>query len=324
MARSAGNGIVAAMRERTRSLLLVVAVLAVFALAAPGVASAQAAPAACPATFEVLHDDTVGALYLPKGHYTITLLDSAALSCAEASDLLRQFLEDWDGKLPRPWVVDAAGARFTRGANGAVGFSVAPAGGGGGGGGGGHHPSGTACPGTFQVLHNDSIGDFLVPKGNYRITLLSVGRITCSQASAYFARFLQDFDGVLPTPWVLDEETGSFMRGSRNIGFRIKGWVGPVNPSGGGSGTHPTGNRCPGTFRVLNDDSIGKLRLRKGRYRITLVNRGLSCRRASQRFTSFLQDFEGDLPRPWKLNVQTGTFTRGGSRSPGFRVKPAS
>jgi hypothetical protein len=324
LARSPGGGIVAAMRERTRSLLLVVAVLAVFALAGPGVASAQAAPAACPATFEVLHDDDVDGLYLPKGHYTITLLDPAALSCAEASDLFRQFLEDWDGKLPRPWVVEPSSQRFTRGANGAVGFTVTPAGGGGGGGGGGHHPNGAACPGTFRVLHDDSIGDFLVPKGNYRITLLSVGRITCSQASAYFARFLQDFDGVLPTPWVLDAETGSFMRASRNVGFRIKGWVGPVTPSGGGGGTHPTGNRCPGTFRVLNNDSIGKLRLRKGPYRITLVNRGLSCRRASQLFTSFLQDFEGDLPRPWKLNVQTGTFTRGGSRSPGFRVKPAS
>jgi len=114
------------------------------------------------------------------------------------------------------------------------------------------------------------------------------------------------------------------MRGSRNVGFRIKGWVGPARPSGAGGGTHPTADRCRGTFRVLNNDSIGKLRLRKGPYRITLVNRGLSCRRASQLFTSFLQDFEGDLPRPWKLNVQTATFTRGGSRSPGFRVKPAS
>jgi hypothetical protein len=311
------------MRERTRSLVVAVAVLAVAALAAPGAAGAQAVPAACPATFEVLHDDDVGALYLPKGHYTITLLDPAALSCAEASDLLRQFLEDWDGKLPRPWVVEPASERFTRGANGAVGFTLSPAGGGGGGGGGGHYPNGAACPGTFTVLHDEHIGDFFVPKGDYRLTLLSVGRITCSQAAAYFARFLADYDGVLPTPWFLDEETASFMRGSRNVGFRIKGWVGPVHPGGGGNGTHPSGDRCPGTFRVLNDDSIGKLRLRKGAYRITLVNHGLSCRRASQLFRSFLQDYEGDLPRPWKLDLQTATFTRGGSRSPGFRVKPA-
>jgi hypothetical protein len=310
------------MRERTRSLVLALAVLGVAALAAPGAAGAQAT-GACPDTFEVLHDDTVGALYLPKGNYTITLLNPAALSCADAADLFRQFLEDWDGRLPRPWVVDAQGSTFTRGANGSVGFTVASAGGGGGGGGGGHHPHGAACPGTFQVLHDDYIGSFAIPKGNYRITLLGVGRISCSRASAYFARFLQDFDGVLPAPWFLDRETGSFMRGGRNVGFRIKKWVGPVNPSGGGSGVHPTGSRCPATFRVLNNDSIGRLRLRKGPYRITLVGKGISCARASKLFTSFLQDFQGTLPSPWRLNVQTATFTRGASRSPGFRVKPA-
>ena len=311
------------MRERTRSLLLATAVLTVLALGLPGAASAQA-PSTCPDTFEVLHDDTIGALYLPRGDYTITLLSPSALSCAEAADLFRQFLEDYDGRLPRPWVVDAQGAAFTRGANGSVGFLVASAGGGGGGGGGGgHHPTGAACPGTFRVLHNDRIGSFALPRGNYRITLLGVGRISCAKASAYFARFLQDFDGVLPTPWYLDAETGSFLRGSRNVGFRVKQSVGPVVPSGGGSGVHPTGNRCPGTFRVLNDDWIGKLRLRKGPYRITLVNRGLSCRRASALFTSFLNDFDGTLPRPWRLDVQTATFTRGGSRSAGFRVKPA-
>jgi len=309
------------MRERTRPLLLAIAVLTAAALGAPGSASAQA-PSTCPSTFEVLHDDTVGALYLPRGAYTITLLSPGALSCAEAADLFRQFLEDYDGRLPRPWVVDAQGAAFTRGANGSVGFLVASAGTGGGGG-GGHHPTGAACPGTFRVLHNDYIGSFSIPKGNYRITLLGVGRISCSKASAYFARFLEDYDGVLPRPWFLDTETGSFLRGSRNVGFRIKKWVGPVHPSGGGSGVHPSGSRCPSTFRVLNNDRIGKLRLRKGPYRITLVNRGLSCGRASQLFTSFLRDYEGTLPRPWRLNVQTATFTRGGSRSAGFRVKPA-
>jgi len=311
------------MRERIRSLLVAATVLSAAALATPAVAGAQATPAPCPATFEVLHDDTVGALYLPKGHYVVTLLDPAALSCAEASDLFRQFLEDYDGRLRRPWVVNAQAASFTRGSGGSVGFSVAPATSGGGGGGGGHYPQGAACPGTFRVLHDDSIGSFAVPRGNYRITLLSVGRLSCSRASGYLARFLQDFDGILPAPWFLDPETGSFMRGSRNFGFRIKELVGPVVPSGGGSGTHPTGNRCPDSFRVLHNDSIGRLRLRKGSYRITLVGSGISCQRAAQLFSSFLDDFEGTLPRPWRLAVQTATFTRGGSRSAGFRVKPS-
>jgi hypothetical protein len=307
------------MRERTRCLLaLLVVSAAVFA--APAASDAQQ-PTACPATFEVLHDDTIGALYLPKGNYTILLLDPASLTCAEASDLFRQFLEDYDGRLRRPWVVDAQDSTFTSNPTGTRGFSVVPATSGGGGG-GGHHPVGSICPGTFHVLHDDHIGRFSVPEGHYLITLLSVGRIGCSQAATYLARFLDDYDGVLPRPWFLDPETGSFMRGARNVGFRIKQLAGPPVPHGGGSGTYPRGRRCPDTFRVLNNDSIGRLRLRKGSYWITLVNRGLSCGRASQLFTSFLQDYQGTLPRPWRLAVQTATFTRGGSRSPGFRVKP--
>lgn len=309
------------MRLHPRSALLAVAaLLTAVALITPATASAQATD--CPATFSVLHDDRIGSMSLPAGPYTVTLLDPTELSCAEASDLFRQFLESWNGQLPRPWVANAATRTFTRGSGGSVGFSVAPAGGHGGGGGGGHHPHGAVCPGTFQVLHNDRIGTFQVPEGSYQITLLSVGRITCTQAASFFASFLQDFDGILPRPWVLDPETGSFMRGSRNVGFRIKEVVGPPRPNGGGgSGTHPTGDRCRGTFRVLNNDRIGRLRLPRGPYRITVLPDGPSCARASSLFTSFLQLFTGDLPRPWRLNVRTATFTRGSSDT-GFRVKP--
>jgi hypothetical protein len=306
---------------RPRSVLLATAsILAAVALTLPAAASAQTGTAAvCPPTFAVLHDDQIGSMSLPAGPYTITV---TGLSCAQASDLFRQFLEDFDGRLPRPWVANAASRTFSRGQGGSVNFSVAPAGNHGGGGGGGHHPHGAVCPGTFQVLHNDFIGTFSIPRGQYMITLLSVGRISCARAATLFARFLQDFDGILPRPWFLDPETGSFMRG-RNVGFRIKELVGPPNPNGGGSGTHPTGNRCPGTFRVLNNDRIGQLQLPRGRYRITLVGRGFSCSQASSQFTDFLQDFAGNLPRPWRMNVQTATFRRGSS-GPGFRVKPVS
>jgi len=301
------------------------ALLLAGALAVPGEAKAQGGGAAapCPDTFEVLHDDMVGPLLLPRGAYTITLLDQSALTCADAADLFRQFLEDFDGRLPRPWVVNASARAFTRGSGSSAGFSVAPATSGGGGGGGGHHPLGSACPGTFQVLHNDRIGTFAIPKGQYVISLLAVGRMTCAKASSYFARFLQDFDGILPRPWLIDPETGSFMRGSRNVGFRIKELVGPPRPSGGGSGVHPTGNRCPGTFRVLHNDSIGKLRLRRGPYRITLLGDRLSCQAASRRFAAFLDDTDGVLSRPWVLKLQTATFTRGRGGKIGFRIKPA-
>jgi hypothetical protein len=85
-----------------------------------------------------------------------------------------------------------------------------------------------------------------------------------------------------------------------------------------------TGARCRGTFRVLHDDRIGKLKLQAGNYRITLLStKGITCSRAAILFARLLQDYDGVLPRPWALDVATGTFRRGAARV-GFRVKPYS
>ena len=273
----------------------------------------------------MLHDDSIGKLVLPKGAYTVTLLDPSALTCDEASDLLRQFLEDFDGRLQRPWVVNVSARSFTRGRGGSVGFSVTPAGtAAAGGGGGGHHPIGTVCPGTFQVLHNDHIGSFALPKGQYLITLLAVGRITCARASSSFTRFLQDFDGVLPRPWFVDPETGSFLRGSRNVGFRVKRSGRAASPERGGSGVHPSVTAVPRTFRVLGNDSIGKLRLRRGPYRVTLLGKRLSCssalasvRRASWTIPTACCRVPGcSTRRPPRSHAAAAA-------SIGFRIKPA-
>jgi hypothetical protein len=285
------------MPNRTRPLLRTILAFAATAALLPASAPAQSgASSACPATFQVLHNDKIGRLSLPAGAYTLTVRNVSRLSCQDASDLFRQFLEDWDGKLPRPWRYSVQGSgtgTFTRGAGSSVGFSVAPASNGGG---GGHHPQGTQCPGTFRVLHNDRIGSFKIPQGNYRLTLLSVGRITCSQASRYFARFLQDFDGVLPRPWQLDPGTGTFSKGHRHVGFRIKPYVPETTTArtdagaaqDGSNGQHPSGgqSKCPATFRVLHNDSIGSLRLKKGNYNVWV--KGLSCPRSSQLFAQFL------------------------------------
>ncbi len=111
------------------------------------------------------------------------------------------------------------------------------------------------------------------------------------------------------------------MKGSRHIGFRIKPYVG-----GGGSskGRHPVSGEtpCP-TFRVLNNDTIGKLSLKKGNYNVW-VRGGLTCPRSTTLFASFLDDTTGDLPSPWVLNTKTATFSRGSGSSVGFRVKPVS
>ena len=306
-----------------RLRLLWPAVLVAATLALP--AGAHAAPVRCPATFQVLNNDHIGRLSLPAGPYVIDVLDSSKLSCAGASDLFRQFLEDYNGNLPGPWVLNRSTRTFTRGAGSSTGFRVTRSSGGGGGGGGGRYPAGgKACSAPFEVLHNDHIGKLKVPKGEYRITLLSLGRISCAKASRYFARFLQDFNGRLPRPWFIDVETGSFMRGSRNVGFRVKPMGNPPNPNGGG-GRHPGKGqrRCPGTFRVVHRDRIGRLRLPAGPYIVTVLSSSLSCGSASNLFRQFLDDPNGRLPRPWTLNTQTGTFRRGKSGNKGFRVKPA-
>lgn len=303
------------------ALLLVLASLV--ALAAPSSASAQAgSESACPATFEVLHNDRIGRLQLPAGPYTITILNRS-LSCAAASDYFRQFLQDWNGVLPRPWrySVAAVGAgSFIRGAAGTFGFRVSRVSAPSGGGSGGSHGS-LACPAYFTVLHNDRIGPMRIPAGRYRITLLAIGRLSCARAASLLSRFLQDFNGVLPRPWILDPETGAFMRSNRNVGFWIEPWTPPVPPNP--DGRHPArGSRCPATFRVLNNDRIGRLRLAAGRYYITRFG-SLSCSGASALFRQFLNDVSGNLPRPWRLSVATATFTRGTGGNTGFRVKPA-
>jgi hypothetical protein len=299
-----------------RSALLLAAVVAGLLVGAPGASAQGQSQVTCPGSFEVLNDDRIGRLSLTAGPYTITLVNATALTCADASELFRQFLEDWDGRLPGGWRVDPAAALFTRGLTG-EGFRVAPSSGPPG------PPSRRVCPSYFTVLHNDRIGSFRIPRGRYRIILLSLGPLSCARASALFTRFLDDFDGVLPRPWFLDPGTASFMRGSRNVGFRIKPWSGPL-PTPNHGGRHPaTGARCPATFRVEHNDRIGRLRLRAGPYVVTRLGAGSpSCPAASRLLASFLDDPSGVLPRPWVLNAQTGTFTRGRGTGRGFRIKP--
>jgi hypothetical protein len=303
-------------------------VIGALAVAAPAQAQTPTpgpVAAVCPALFHVLHDDAVGALELAEGRYRITTFGTGAPTCSQASDLLRQFLEDWDGRLPRPWIVDAQLSGFTRGEDATTGFAVAPAaptdpdaGG------GGRHPAtGADCPGLFHVLHDDRIGTFVIPAGYYRVTVLGVGRLTCARASTLLAEFLQDFDGVLEDGWELDTTHGAFFQDdTHNSGFRLEPAV-PGEPRNDDRGTHPDdgARRCPATFRVRNNDRIGRLRLRAGRYFITTYR--LNCTAAASMFTQFLQRPSGVLPRPWRVDPAEAAFWRGRGTSIGFRVKRA-
>ena len=165
-------------------------------------------------------------------------------------------------------------------------------------------------------MHNDRIGTFRVPAGNYTITLLSVGPLSCTQATSRFASFLQDYDGVLPTPWLLDPATATFLRGAY-VGFRIEPAVTPLpgpTPSSGGL-------RCAATFRVLHNDRIGALRVPKGRYWVTRATAGSpSCAATTRLLAGFLDRPDGRLPQPWRLRASTASFTR--PSGAGFSIKP--
>lgn len=74
------------------------------------------------------------------------------------------------------------------------------------------------CPGTFEVLHNDSIGKLKIPHGNYTI---SVKRISCGSAEDNFKKFLQDPDNNLPNDWRVLVKRKKFVNRSENVAFLI-------------------------------------------------------------------------------------------------------
>lgn len=181
--------------------------------------------------------------------------------------------------------------------------------------------SAATCP-SFRVLHNDRIGPASLPAGNYTIT--TAATLSCSQASQLFSRFLQDWDGVLPTPWrVVANGSGkaTFNRGSA-FGFSVA-------RSGGGEeeGNNPVyGRLCANPFTVNSGAMVGPLYFAKGQYLIYQPPRtGITCRRASVLFTRFLGQPGGRLPFPWRLKNQTATFFKPENpvRS-AFRIEPAS
>jgi hypothetical protein len=180
--------------------------------------------------------------------------------------------------------------------------------------------SAATCP-SFRVLHNDRIGAAVLPAGNYTITTSAT--ISCTQGSAFFTRFLQDWDGVLPTPWrVVAQGSGkaTFNRGG-TFGFSVARQGGEEEESG----PSPSGRLCPQPFTVNIEKTIGPLFFAKGQYLLYQPARtGITCRRASLLFTRFLGQPGTALPAPWRMRSQTATFFR--VQNPvrsAFRVEPA-
>jgi hypothetical protein len=174
-----------------------------------------------------------------------------------------------------------------------------------------------SCP-AFKVLHNDRVGAASFPAGNYSVT--PERGLACQSASALFARFLEDYDGVLPRPWrVVPGGSGKagFSRGARP-GFTVS------RIGSGGGGNAQLGKLCGGSFTVNAGSRVGPLFFPKGQYLVYVPARSaISCRRASVLFTRFLAAPGGTLPFPWRLKNQTASFYKPAHplRS-AFRIEP--
>lgn len=172
----------------------------------------------------------------------------------------------------------------------------------------------TSCPGTFQVLHNDRIGQFSLPGGPYTITATN---ISCSSASSLFTTFLDDWDGKLPGGWrtVIRRVGNGGFTGPHGQSFTVR----RAGSSGGGD----TGLVCSQRFVLKQNDRIGALVMKKGQYILDRLGPlSPSCSAAAKLLSQFLTDFDGVLPGGWVVLPDDGTFVRG-SVSYGFRVEPA-
>jgi hypothetical protein len=177
------------------------------------------------------------------------------------------------------------------------------------------------CP-LFTVLHDDRIGSLSLPAGVYSVTINTKSALKCAAASSLFAQFLQDFDGKLSGGWTTNATTATFSRTSPSSqSFTVKR-VGASAPSGTSVTPSPIASVCPAVFVLSHDDHIGALAIPAGRYIIDLIAADrMTCDQAASSLASFLQDYDGTLPRPWFVDTETGTFLNG-TVNDGFELEP--
>jgi hypothetical protein len=185
-------------------------------------------------------------------------------------------------------------------------------------------PTPKACP-SFRVLHNDRIGPAVFPAGNYRITLEDKS-LTCKSGGELFARFLEDFDGNLPSPWkVAPKASGraSFLRGALP-GFSVELTKASSKAEEEKFVTNPDlGTLCRNPFTVNHSTVIRPLRFTAGKFLIYLPGGSMiNCEQAVILFQKFL-GASPNLPSPWKLSNQTATFYKPASPTrSAFRIEP--
>jgi len=149
-----------------------------------------------------------------------------------------------------------------------------------------------------------------LPGRSYTLTLQDTS-LDCKSSAALFARFLEDYDGVLPKPWVVSNEgpgKSSFLRafsGGTTPGFAVE-----LTAKERRRRRHQPDPRqtLPGTFTVNSTTVVGPLRFTKGAFLIYQpAGSGITCNRASVLFTRSSAPAVPCPPRG-RCSTKTATF----------------
>jgi hypothetical protein len=95
-----------------------------------------------------------------------------------------------------------------------------------------------------------------------------------------------------------------------------------AGPAGAAPGIETAPKSCPG-FKVLHNDRIGNAVFPAGTYTVNLEDASLNCKSSAELFARFLEDWDGNLPQPWKVVGESSgkaSFNRGAGGG-GFSVE---
>jgi hypothetical protein len=94
-----------------------------------------------------------------------------------------------------------------------------------------------------------------------------------------------------------------------------------ARPAGAAPAAAEATKACPG-FKVLHDDRIGAVSFPAGTYRVNLEDPSLNCKSSAELFARFLEDWDGNLPKPWTVAGEgTGKASFGRGSLGGFSTE---
>src|SRR5215217_7048620 len=100
------------MRRTLRTLALLATLAAVAIPAAP--AAADGGAAACTLPFDIARSQSVSGVFIEPGPYKLTVLDTAEMTCGDASDELRAVLREPGAAVPDGWKIDTGTRTVSR------------------------------------------------------------------------------------------------------------------------------------------------------------------------------------------------------------------